>query len=69
MEITDEIEQKDILSESKQEDIFYTLLNGKTLKELYHESKVDFVNDFLHLLSADELEKFAPLLVDGKVVA
>ena len=43
--------------------------NGKTLKELYHESKVDFVNDFLHLLSADELEKFAPLLVDGKVVA
>lgn len=46
MEITDEIEQKDILSESKQEDIFYTLLNGKTLKETIETSRGKFVVKF-----------------------
>ncbi len=42
--------------------------NGKTLKELYREGREDFINRNLDLLTPEELEKFAPLFVDGKVV-
>lgn len=42
--------------------------DGKTLKELYREGRQDFINRNLDLLTPEELKKFAPLFVDGKVV-
>lgn len=47
MEITDEIEQQgEVFDEVKQEDIFYSLLNGKTLKETVETSRGKFVVKF-----------------------
>lgn len=46
MEIAEEIEQADILGEEKQEDIFFTLLNGKTIKDTIKTSRGDFVVKF-----------------------
>ena len=46
MEITEEIEQSDILGEEKQEDIFFTLLNGKTIKDTIETSRGKFIVKF-----------------------
>jgi hypothetical protein len=47
MELTDEIEEKEeMLSEEKQDDIFYALLNGKTYKETISSSRGDFIVKF-----------------------
>jgi hypothetical protein len=43
MELTDEIEQQEVFDEAKQEDIFYSLLNGKTVKETIETSRGKFV--------------------------
>lgn len=46
MELTDEIEQQEVFDEAKQEDIFYSLLNGKTVKETIETSRGKFVVKF-----------------------
>ena len=46
MEITDEIENEEVFDEAKQEDIFYSLLNGKTVKETVETSRGKFVVKF-----------------------
>lgn len=46
MEITEEIEQEKVFDEEKQEDIFYSLLNGKTVKETIETSRGKFVVKF-----------------------
>lgn len=46
MEITDEKKTEEILSEEKQEDLFYTLLRGKTVKETIETSRGNFVVKF-----------------------
>lgn len=47
MEITDEIkQQEEVFDEAKQEDIFYSLLNGKTVKETIETSRGNFVVKF-----------------------
>ena len=46
MEITDEIKQEEVFDEEKQEDIFYTLLNGKNVKETITTSRGKFVVRF-----------------------
>lgn len=58
MELTDEIEQKEVFDEAKQEDIFYSLLNGKTVKETIETSRGKFVVKFpkqKDLLAIDRL--------------
>ena len=46
MEITEEIEQEEVFDEAKQEDIFYSLLNGKAVKETIETSRGKFVVKF-----------------------
>ena len=47
MEITEEIKGKDdVFDDEKQEDIFYSLLNGKTVKETIETSRGKFVVKF-----------------------
>ena len=46
MEISDEIKQEEVFDEAKQEDIFYSLLNGKTVKETIETSRGKFVVKF-----------------------
>lgn len=46
MEITEEIKQADVFDDEKQEDIFYALLNGKTVKETIETSRGKFVVKF-----------------------
>ncbi len=46
MEITDEIKEADVFDDEKQEDIFYALLNGKTVKETIETSRGKFVVKF-----------------------
>lgn len=47
MELTDEIkQQEEVFDEAKQEDIFYSLLNGKTVKETIETSRGKFVVKF-----------------------
>lgn len=58
MELTDEIEQQEVFDEAKQEDIFYSLLNGKTVKETIETSRGKFVVKFpkqKDLLAIDRL--------------
>ena len=43
MEITEEIKQAETFDDEKQEDIFYSLLNGKTVKETIETSRGKFV--------------------------
>ena len=47
MELTEEIKNKDaVFDDKKQEDIFYSLLNGKTVKETIETSRGNFVVKF-----------------------
>lgn len=46
MEISDEIKQEEVFDDAKQEDIFYSLLNGKTVKETIETSRRKFVVKF-----------------------
>lgn len=46
MEITEEIKQAEVFDDEKQEDIFYALLNGKTVKETIETSRGKFVVKF-----------------------
>jgi len=47
MELTEEIKNKDeVFSDERQEDIFYSLLNGKTVKETIETSRGNFVVKF-----------------------
>lgn len=46
MEITEEIKQAEIFDAERQEDIFYSLLNGKTVKETIETSRGKFVVKF-----------------------
>lgn len=46
MEITEEIKQAETFDDEKQEDIFYALLNGKTVKETIETSRGKFVVKF-----------------------
>ena len=46
MEITEEIKQEEVFDEEKQEDIFYTLLNGKSVRETITTSRGKFVVRF-----------------------
>lgn len=46
MEITEEIKQAEVFDDEKQEDIFYSLLNGKTVKETIDTSRGKFVVKF-----------------------
>lgn len=46
MEITDEIKPVEVFGDDKQEDIFYSLLNGKTVKETIETSRGNFVVKF-----------------------
>ena len=46
MEITGEIKQAEVFDDEKQEDIFYALLNGKTVKETIETSRGKFVVKF-----------------------
>jgi len=46
MEITDEIKPAETFDDEKQEDIFYSLLNGKTVKETIETSRGKFVVKF-----------------------
>lgn len=46
MEITEEIKNQDVFDDKRQEDIFYALLNGKTVKETIETSRGKFVVKF-----------------------
>lgn len=46
MEITEEIKKTEVFDDEKQEDIFYALLNGKTVKETIETSRGKFVVKF-----------------------
>ncbi len=46
MEITEEIKQAEVFDDARQEDIFYSLLNGKTVKETIKTSRGKFVVKF-----------------------
>ena len=46
MEITEEIKQAEVFDDENQEDIFYALLNGKTVKETIETSRGKFVVKF-----------------------
>lgn len=46
MEITEEIKKTEAFDDEKQEDIFYALLNGKTVKETIETSRGKFVVKF-----------------------
>lgn len=46
MEITEEIKQAEVFDDEKQEDVFYALLNGKTVKETIETSRGKFVVKF-----------------------
>ena len=46
MEITEEIKPAEVFDDARQEDIFYSLLNGKTVKETIETSRGKFVVKF-----------------------
>lgn len=46
MEITEEIKNQDVFDDKRQEDIFYAMLNGKTVKETIETSRGKFVVKF-----------------------
>lgn len=65
MEITEEIRQDESLPEEKQRDIFYTLLNGKTVTEKIETSRGEFVVKFPKQKDIMQVERRAALLRGG----
>ena len=65
MEITEEIKQDETLMEEKRRDIFYTLLNGKTVTEKIETSRGEFVVKFPKQKDIMQVERRAALMRGG----
>lgn len=65
MEITEEIKQDETLTEEKRRDIFYTLLNGKTVTEKIETSRGEFVVKFPKQKDIMQVERRAALMRGG----
>ena len=64
MEITDEIKNEEY-SEEKQNDIFYTLLSGKTYKETVETSRGNFVLKFPKQKDVMQIDRRVALMRGG----